>query len=71
MHGIALNVNPDLKQFDLIVPCGLVGRGVTSLESELASKAPTLAEVKKALAFRLNLALSAAGQAAAAAGESS
>ncbi|MEI6878198.1 MAG: lipoyl(octanoyl) transferase LipB [Planctomycetota bacterium] len=71
MHGIALNVNPDLKQFDLIVPCGLVGRGVTSLQSELASKAPTLAEVKKALAFRLNLALSAAGQAAAEAGESS
>ena len=71
MHGIALNVNPDLRQFDLIVPCGLVGRGVTSLESELAAKTPTLAVVKKALTFRLNSALSAAGRAAAVAGESS
>lgn len=69
MHGIALNVNPDLRQFDLIVPCGLVGRGVTSLESELSAKVPSLEEVKKSLEFRLNCALSAAGQAAAAAGE--
>ncbi len=71
MHGIALNVNPDLKQFDLIVPCGLVGRGVTSLEKELSSKAPTLAEVKKALELRLNRALMAAAESAAAAGSSS
>jgi lipoate-protein ligase B len=30
-HGLALNVNTDLEYFDLIVPCGLVGRGVTSM----------------------------------------
>ncbi|PZU87584.1 MAG: lipoate-protein ligase B [Chelatococcus sp.] len=30
-HGIALNVEPDLSHFDGIVPCGVVGHGVTSL----------------------------------------
>jgi lipoyl(octanoyl) transferase len=31
-HGFAFNVNTDLRYFDWIVPCGLRGRGVTSLE---------------------------------------
>lgn len=30
-HGIAINVDPDLSHFDGIVPCGVVGHGVTSL----------------------------------------
>jgi len=34
-HGVALNVSPDLGFFDKIVPCGIVGEGVTSLEREL------------------------------------
>ena len=31
MHGISLNVEPDLSHFDGIVPCGLSQFGVTSL----------------------------------------
>ena len=34
-HGLALNVCPDLGGFDFIVPCGLPGQPVTSLEREL------------------------------------
>lgn len=45
-HGIALNVHTDLDYFDLIVPCGLRSRGVTSLSRILGSRAPGLHEVK-------------------------
>jgi lipoic acid synthetase len=34
-HGLALNVDPDLTHFQLIVPCGLVNRGVTSMRAVL------------------------------------
>lgn len=57
MHGLALNVEPDLSHFGLIVPCGLVGRPVTSLARELGASCPSVAEVKAALtdAFRRRL----------------
>lgn len=35
MHGFALNVNSDLGYFDNIIPCGIRGKGVTSLNVEL------------------------------------
>ena len=38
MHGFALNVNTDLSHFEYIVPCGIQGKTVTSLEKELGEK---------------------------------
>lgn len=35
MHGFALNVDPDMSWFDLIVPCGLAGVTMTSVAAEL------------------------------------
>jgi lipoyl(octanoyl) transferase len=34
-HGLAFNVSADLSYFDLIVPCGIADKGVTSLSREL------------------------------------
>lgn len=53
MHGLSLNVNPDLSHFGLIVPCGLVGRPVTSLERELGERCPTLAAAADAVVGEL------------------
>jgi lipoyl(octanoyl) transferase len=40
MHGLAFNVNTDLSYFDAIVPCGIVGKQVTSLQRELGRILP-------------------------------
>ena len=45
-HGIALNVAPDLAMFDGIVPCGMYGLAVTSIEQELGS-APRVEDVAR------------------------
>ncbi len=38
MHGFALNVNTDLAYFDYIVPCGITGKAVTSMQKELGKE---------------------------------
>jgi len=44
-HGLALNVDPDLRFFGMIVPCGLHARPVTSLAREVAAdRAVSMAE---------------------------
>jgi lipoate-protein ligase B len=49
-HGFALNVHPDLADFDLIHPCGLRGIRMTSLAVLKGSQAPGLAEVRQQVA---------------------
>lgn len=46
MHGFALNVNVDLGYFDNIIPCGIRGKGVTSLNVELGVEKVDEGEVK-------------------------
>ncbi len=48
MHGFALNVEPDLSYFKLIIPCGIREAGVTSL-SVLLGRTPPWGELKEAL----------------------
>lgn len=49
MHGFALNVNADLGYFDLMIPCGIKGKAVTSLNVELGRKEIPLDEIKEKL----------------------
>ena len=52
MHGLALNVNTDLRYFSYIHPCGFVDKGVTSLQKELGHEVP-MQEVKKRICKEL------------------
>ena len=47
MHGFALNVNSDLGYFDHIIPCGIEGKAVTSLNVELGKKEIPLTDVQE------------------------
>ncbi len=49
MHGFALNVNADLGYFDLMIPCGIEDKAVTSLNIELGKKEVSLKEVQEKL----------------------
>ncbi len=49
MHGFALNVNADLGYFDHMIPCGIKGKAVTSLNVELGKAEVNIPEVKEKL----------------------
>ena len=49
MHGFALNVNADLGYFDLMIPCGIKDKAVTSLNRELGQAKVDMEEVKRTL----------------------
>lgn len=57
MHGLALNVNTDLRYFSYIHPCGFIDKGVTSLRQELGREVP-MHEVKQRLEAELRELLS-------------
>jgi lipoyl(octanoyl) transferase len=59
MHGLALNVHPNMDHFGLIVPCGLAGRRVTSMHELLGDASPTMEQVKETLAFEFRRAMPA------------
>ena len=40
MHGLALNVSPNLEYFSFINPCGILDREVTSISKVLSSDVP-------------------------------
>jgi lipoyl(octanoyl) transferase len=49
MHGFALNINSNLGYFDLMIPCGIKGKAVTSLNMELGKTEVDMEEVKRKL----------------------
>ena len=62
MHGFALNVNPNMNHFNLIVPCGLAGRRVTSMQEILGEKCPSMSEIKRVVTEKFQRAINRQAQ---------
>ena len=54
MHGFAFNINTDLSYFENIIPCGIIGKNVTSLEQEIGRKVD-IEKVKEQLKKNIEL----------------
>lgn len=57
LHGLALNVDPDMNHFGCIVPCGIADRSVTSLKQCLGEVCPDMQTVKDTLVEQFTIAL--------------
>ncbi len=57
MHGFALNVAPNMEHYNLIVPCGLVGRSVTSLQQILDTQCPSMETLKEVVTKTFTVAI--------------
>ena len=49
MHGFSLNINPNLKYYQGIIPCGIKDYGVTSMADLLGNDVPDMSEIKDTL----------------------
>ncbi len=55
LHGLAINLDPDMNHFNLIIPCGLAGRRVVSIAQILGKQnAPTMNQLADALFTHLS-----------------
>lgn len=53
LHGLSINVNPNLSHFSTIIPCGIEDKGVTSMEANDLTP-PSLIEVRNAFIVAFN-----------------
>tara|TARA_X000001036_G_C20502473_1_gene734488 strand:+ start:144 stop:782 length:639 start_codon:yes stop_codon:yes gene_type:complete len=49
MHGFSLNIDPDLRYYQGIIPCGISEYGITSMAKLLGENVPSMADIKETL----------------------